>query len=73
MGEKKDVEEKVNGTGPVVTVESTYRTTSGEKTETFTLDVDEVENLLELALRDSLDSVDARVIADEIRARSIEE
>ena len=57
----------------MVTVESTYRTTGGEKTETFTLDAHEVENLLELALRDSLDSVDARVIADEIRARSIEE
>jgi len=73
MGEKKEFEEKVKGTTPVVTVEWTYRTRGGEKTETFTLDAHEVENLLELALRDSLDSVDARVIGDEIRARSIEE
>lgn len=56
---------------PTVTVETSYRTRDGQKTETFELDNYEVENLLELALRDSLDGVDARTIAEEIRARSI--
>jgi len=54
---------------PTVTVETSYRTRQGEQTEEYELDVYEVENLLELALRDSLDGVDARVIANEIRAR----
>jgi len=55
-----------------ITVETSFRTTGGEKTETFELDGYEVERLLELALRDSLDNVDARVIAEEVRARSVE-
>jgi hypothetical protein len=55
-----------------ITVETSVRTTGGERTETFELHTWEVENLLELALRDSLDNVDARVIAEEVRARRIE-
>jgi hypothetical protein len=54
---------------PTVTVETSYRTKQGEQTETYELDNYEVERLLEQMLRGSVDSVDARVIANELKAR----
>lgn len=59
---------------PTVEVTSSYRARSGSGTEvveeTMTLDIYEVERLLEQMLRDSLDNVDARVIKNELEARS---
>ena len=58
---------------PTITVETSYRTRQGEQTETYELDNYEVERLLEQMLRDSVDSVDARVVANELEARSKDE
>ena len=53
-----------------ITVEHRYHTRGGETRESYELSHYEVEELLELALRDSLDGVDARVIQNEVEARS---
>jgi hypothetical protein len=59
---------------PTVEVTSTYRARRGNGTEvveeTMVLDNYEVERLLEQMLRDSLDGVDARTVANELEARS---
>lgn len=68
--ENTDFEEIKTKAPTIITVESTYRTREGEKTETYELELFEVGKLLELAMRDSLDGVDARIIQNEVQARS---
>lgn len=68
--ENTDFEEIETKEPTIITVESTYRTREGEKTETYELEMFEVGKLLELAMRDSLDGVDARIIQNEVQARS---
>jgi len=65
-----DNAESVSESVRTVNVEYSYRTRDGEKTDSYQLSHHESEKLLELALRDSLDGVDARVIQNEIEARS---
>ena len=61
---------EMSGTVEPITVEHRYHTRGGGTSETYELSHHEAQELLELALRDSLDGVDARVIQNEVEARS---
>lgn len=67
-----DTSQNGNAQSPTIEVTSSYTSRRNTVEETLVLDAHEVEDFLEMALRGSLDGVDARTISRELKARSHE-